>query len=704
MSRAESKKDQLTTYHEMMGELFRKFGTLGRHAIVIAHNAVTNRKETTAAFVNQGMSILELLEAGWGIELDIHWDQKSQTLRVCHSTGVGCGSPLPLDDRPFEDVLAKIAAFTKANPKRPVIIDFDMSGLGMMQRGSDQLTAVIEKFSETLLSVFPPKAVSEKRTYYGVWNNFLQCKTDHDYRTLRRAINSELELPIILLERFYYEVAKHMSSIAAETGESKLYREQQLKIISDAEKLFSVYYGCQSLNGERIKTHDAEAELYRLQRDRLAQYESELKATQDHLNLSYGLARDPSFEETYDDIVSASIAKINEFKAKIAEEKKSLLAPVVPLSLETCVAPKEVYDKTCLVPPPVHRYDYDAGAGFSHKASQPIPNADVCKALVKKEVLATSCDTAFGAVLPTPTYTEEAIKRLLQCGVRSFKLDYAQQCDARQLQVDRFNLEQMLRDHPDSPETALIKEVMGLNRELAKTAKYPPPVNSAFLAPLVGKPLADLETLFAAAKYYTGIETGEYGEMVAASEGKYAYHSPATTFLSAAALGALRTAISKVDAPGWRHYTSLGLKAALTATDLYLYSQSAIPLGAALLAATAAEKMGCPQTAVTALKYGVSSLVGMALDPAATVGYTIVNSAAGMLGGLSGATAVNLASSAVGLTSSAVGLVGSTARTIANSTFSAASSLTRALCGRRGKPPAVGLEDVVVEGVDHHTR
>jgi hypothetical protein len=68
-----------------------------------------------------------------------------------------------------------------------------------------------------------------------------------------------------------------------------------------------------------------------------------------------------------------------------------------------------------------------------------------------------------------------------------------------------------------------------------------------------------------------------------------------------------------------------------------------------------------------------------------------------MLGGLSGATAVNLASSAVGL-------VGSAVKTVASSTFSAASSLTRVLCGRRGKPPAVGLEDVVVEGVDHHTR
>jgi hypothetical protein len=59
-----------------------------------------------------------------------------------------------------------------------------------------------------------------------------------------------------------------------------------------------------------------------------------------------------------------------------------------------------------------------------------------------------------------------------------------------------------------------------------------------------------------------------------------------------------------------------------------------------VLAAKAAAGLGCPATAVTALKYGCSALVGMALDPGATAGYTLINSAAGMLGGLSGAAAV----------------------------------------------------------------
>lgn len=588
MSKPKTETAQLKSYREMMNELLMNFGILGKHAIVIAHNAATNRKETTAAFVNQEMSIPELLEAGWGIELDLHFDEEEKRVVVCHSPTAVCLPAVLSGARPFDEVFAEIAAFKKANPGHPVVVDFDLSSLSKLVKDSAQFNAAIKQIAEVVSLHFP----SEKTKDVELCAKHTALRSDYTGN--------------VCITTIALEAAKDFALAGSlrEMGPIVLASEQHTDMINRA-----ILNAVQSRASDGVKSR-----LTEFARNTLLEWSQkygDIKTTREALEKALELEcenwlkrRDPAA----DGCELPHFFRFYHFGERGVDR-------ISPHEAALKLIPDEVTCKFFQ-----NRSNYDVSEGL------PISG------------LATSYDSAFGAV--STTYTEEAINRLLQCGVRSFKLDYVTECDARQLQIDRFNLEQMLRDHADSPEAALIEEAMERNRELAKTAKYPFPTNSAFLAPLIGKPMADLETLCAAAKYYSGFETEEYGAMIDASEKKYAYHSPTTTFLSAAALGAVRTAISKVDAPGWRHYAALGLNAALTATDLYLYSQSAIPLGAGLLAAKAAEGLGCPTTAVTALKYGCSALVGMALDPGATIGYTLVNSAAGMLGGLSGAAAV----------------------------------------------------------------
>ena len=88
----------------------------------VAHNAATNSKKTTSTFVNQVHSVSELLEAGFGLEIDLHNDNGEIT--VCHSTTKGCQYPL-LDRTPFRDVVAEIINFKESNPDRLVFIDFE---------------------------------------------------------------------------------------------------------------------------------------------------------------------------------------------------------------------------------------------------------------------------------------------------------------------------------------------------------------------------------------------------------------------------------------------------------------------------------------------------------------------------------------------------------------------------------------------------
>jgi len=108
---------------------------------------------------------------------------------------------------------------------------------------------------------------------------------------------------------------------------------------------------------------------------------------------------------------------------------------------------------------------------------------------------------------------------------------------------------------------------------------------------------------------------------------KYKHYNPAWSFASAATLGAAREITSNIGDSGYFGYLAFGLRAAISATDLYLYSQSAVPLGISLLAATIAEKYECPPIATTALRFGCSALVKYALDPGATWTDIAVNTA-----------------------------------------------------------------------------
>lgn len=509
----------LDSLHLFYSKINAKIG--GDVAISVAHNTFANRQETTSSFVNQVNSITESLEAGFGLELDLHWDEKTKEVMVCHSPFTGCLDPI-LDKTPLEDVLIKVSDFVQKNPDRFVFINTE----------------------DSYIPTFP--------------------ENPQDYQDARAQISE-------LFNKYL-----------------------PLKLFDNSDELISFAESRQS--------------------NKLA----------------------PSYHVTASNISSVLLA--SESKSYDFSQQQN----------------NDIYGKVLLNYPRFfqnNRYDFSKKINPLTAGGDLNPNQAECDFFQYEHGNSTALSTSFDHALlsVSTTYNEKNIEKLYECGVRAFKFDYVlageNEHDARPLQLDRLSLTKILQKGDLNDEDQKIcADLLEQNSALAKDAKYPFPINSAFLAPLIGKPLADLTTLFAAAKYYVGIDDGEYQRMTDNSAGKYDNYNPAWSFASAAVLGTARElAVNAGKSEGYWKYPSFALHAAITATDLYLYSQSAVPLGISLIAATIAEKSNCPPIATTALRFGCSALVKYALDPGATWSDIAINTVASGAGAAFGAALVNVA-------------------------------------------------------------
>lgn len=616
----------------------------------VAHNAATNSKKTTSTFVNQVHSVSELLEAGFGLEIDLHNDNGEIT--VCHSTTKGCQYPL-LDRTPFRDVVAEIINFKESNPDRLVFIDFED------QIGRNGISLEANKEAAAICTELLGTKFKDNLVFRDFLTSSLSAKKQDELRLsfpkiaeLHEKNISSQTMPAAIRK----SIDEHYLGFNEYLEEAEKYTDYPITFDTPSEIsgmgrsiLSNIMY---KYRGELIKQNhqnpEVEVQNWKIKSNRLE------KALSFFANLP-----DLLYEKENDNIHNATISR--DQRVILSSENYARMRwqtffenEFFKQAIDQLYAMRKGEKENAVtIPGKIFKNGYHQDGvemGKSMKVDEKI--CDYFQNLGDRGGLPTSYDQALGFPISS-TYTEETIDKLMRCGVKIFKFDYViagkDECDARLLQIDKYNLEQLLKRNDLNVKTrATCLELLEENTELSQNARYPFPKNSAFLAPLIGKPLAQLETVFAAAKYYSGIDNQPYEEMIKSSEGKYKFHNPFWSFASSAGMGAAREISERLGDYGQLgRQVSYGLKAALTTTDLYLYSQSPIPLGMSMLVATVAEKSGCTPSMVSALKYGSSVLTSYALDPGATVTDTLINSGISFLGAAAGTQAVRFVDQAL---------------------------------------------------------
>ncbi len=638
-------------------------------AISVAHNAVSNREETASPAVNQIYSLAEMLEAGFGLEIDIHIGADGN-LQVCHSPfNKRCIDPL-LGSMSLSYVTQEIREFQLNNPQRSVFITVESHGnhKNLNQESKQELqdflrlTLKTQAWDKPEFKEYSKELLKRDLTSF----NFLISKC-FTLDAFQKASGDGYDLDLFQNYEGYKSYKKifeidHDSQMIYRRNVDDFSPEEINEIIDElVDKSYQLVPHLQKSLVGAYRRHSIPEEIFNP--------EETLQQKNHYINLEVAY-------RLFDEVLVAARGRENRLISNInnnyrRDEDHFKLSPRVTIALEggeefraTClnllanyyVSPRHQDRDQVLLDEPQILANYYVKGALQQGAAATEFTPKIGNFFSELSANNTRSNQGFATVyensLAFPFYSRlepEVIEKLLEVGVNLFKFDYVaagNEIDTRLLQVDLHNinkyLESDLLNNQEAPAWLLLRD---LNLELSEKEQQHSmiPANSFVMAPFVGKPLAEISVACAAIGYL-GLLQQEQQNFAGRNTEKYdPYSSFLLTALSVGALVFIDEMVKK-KIVSFSPSFARGISASVGAADLFLYSQSVIPFGVALLTSMLSSKQSevLGQQITTALPYAMSAFVRYSLDPQSSFQNTAINVAAALTGAVVAANALKL--------------------------------------------------------------
>lgn len=661
MPRILDPKSERKKYLELRDQLFAG----KKVASSVAHNAISNRKEAASPTVNQIYSLTEMLEAGFGLEIDIHIGDDGK-LRVCHSPfDKKCLDTL-LGETSLSYVTEQIREFLLNNPERSVFVTVESHGNPKKLNEESEkelqdflfLAVKVKALDEQENKEYTKKLVEKPYIDNGFAEECFQLDLfkrqdgdGFDFNLFENYEGYKGYKKIFEINSASQEISKRGDNSFSRGFLDVLSPEEKNEILEDlVDKSYQLLPQLdRSLFGKDTIVNS----------DVIFDPQKTLEQRNHYINSEVAYR---FFNEVL------LFAGIQSFSLDlVSDDNKGKLSLGLTIALEggenfmeTCenlVSQKFEGTYNMIVEPPRIIKNYYAKGAVEKGVGVNRVNPE--SANFFREVSSNNAkkDEGFVTVyensLMFPFYSgldSETIDKLLEVGVDLFKFDYVaagNEIDARMLQVDLHNINKYLESDDlltdqERQDWFLLRD---LNLELSEKEQQHSkiPVNSVVVSPFVGKPLAELSVACAAIGCL-GLLQQEQQNFARDNTEKYdPYNSFLLTALSVGALVLVGEMVRK-KVVSFSPNFARGISATLGAADLYLYSQSVIPFGVALLASMFSAKQSevLGKQITTALPYAASAFVRYSLDPQSSFQNTVTNVTAALTGAVLAVNAAKL--------------------------------------------------------------